>query len=463
MRRALIEFGSRAHGAEMAVVFFAGHGMEIGGENWLVPVDAELRSDINVENESIGLRSLILTVSSASKLGLVILDACRNNPFAARMQRSMRLRAVDRGLARVEPSGSVLVAYAARDGTTATDGSARNSPFTAALLRHIETPGLEINFLFRNVRDDVLTATGRQQEPYVYGSLSREAIYLRAAPTGLPPAPTPAPLPEPVIPTPHHPLPADLPVDPEVLQLVETHAFFGKAPPILVGTYNVVSNTSSTTSARGTRAASSSNHDTNVSVAWLRTGLVKLDQVDRYTVDNAGAVGRYSNRSASVSAANGLFNLSYKIVFASGRTKHTTTTQLLRIENMSGRLFPVAIGNRFSYDSVYRWTSSAAGGSESSSKNSCEITRRYDARSFNEKLTGAAYLLTCNSETFEKSKGSSSSQSRDLFFDSLGVWLRVDPVSPRERLVMNNETVVMRDYTSVSNGTFTLKSFTLAR
>jgi hypothetical protein len=83
--------------------------------------------------------------------------------------------------------------------------------------------------------------------------------------------------------------------------------------------------------------------------------------------------------------------------------------------------------------------------------------------SFNEKLTGAAYLLTCNSETFEKSKGSSSSQSRDLFFDSLGVWLRVDPVSPRERLVMNNETVVMRDYTSVSNGTFTLKSFTLAR
>jgi formylglycine-generating enzyme required for sulfatase activity len=184
MRRALLDFGRRARAAEVAVVYFAGHGMEMGGENWLIPVDAELHSDTDVENEGIGLKSVILSVSGASKLGLVVLDACRNNPFAARMRRTARLRSVDHGLGRIEPTGSVLVAYAARDGTTAADGAGRNSPFTAALLRHIETPGLEIDFLFRYVRDDVLTATARAQEPHVYGSLSGDAVYLRTGSAG---------------------------------------------------------------------------------------------------------------------------------------------------------------------------------------------------------------------------------------------------------------------------------------
>jgi uncharacterized caspase-like protein len=195
MRRALLEFSRKARDAEVAVVFFAGHGMEVGGENWLIPVDAELKTDLDAEQEAIALKAVMLTVSAASRLGLVVLDACRNNPFAARMQRTLRTRAVTRGFARVEPTGSVLVAFAARDGTTAADGTGRNSPFTTALLRHLETPGLEINFLFRNVRDDVVSATRRQQEPFVYGSLSKEKIYLKdapdiAVPTPLPPSPS---------------------------------------------------------------------------------------------------------------------------------------------------------------------------------------------------------------------------------------------------------------------------------
>jgi uncharacterized protein len=181
LRKALIEFNGRARTAEMATLFYAGHGIEIGGENWLIPVDAELKSDLDVEQEAISLRAVMQAVASASQLGVVILDACRNNPFAAKMGRTQRTRAVERGFARVEPAGNVLVAYAAKDGTTATDGSGRNSPFTAALLRHVETPGLEINFLFRRVRDDVMAATNREQQPFVYGSLSREAIYLKAA------------------------------------------------------------------------------------------------------------------------------------------------------------------------------------------------------------------------------------------------------------------------------------------
>jgi Caspase domain len=196
MRRALLEFSRKARDADMALVFFAGHGMEVGGENWLIPVDAELKTDLDTEQEAISLKAVMLTVSAASRLGLVVLDACRNNPFAARMQRTLRTRAVDRGFVRVEPTGSVLVAFAARDGTTAADGTGRNSPFTAALLRHLETPGLEINFLFRNVRDDVIAATRRQQEPFVYGSLSKETIYLKspvpAAAVALPPV-APAP------------------------------------------------------------------------------------------------------------------------------------------------------------------------------------------------------------------------------------------------------------------------------
>ena len=184
MQRSLIALGRDAAGADMAAVYFAGHGMEISGENWLIPVDAELKKDTDALNEAISLRSVMLQVSNTTSLGLIILDACRNNPFAAKMQRSLALRAaVSGGLGRIEPVGNVLVAYAARDGTTALDGDGRNSPFTAALLHNIETPGVEVTFMFRNVRDDVMEVTRNEQQPFVYGSLSRKAIYLVGQPS----------------------------------------------------------------------------------------------------------------------------------------------------------------------------------------------------------------------------------------------------------------------------------------
>jgi len=184
MRRGLIGFGRDAAGADMATLYFAGHGMEIGGENWLIPIDAELTKDSDAENEAISLRSVMLQVSTTTSLGLVILDACRNNPFAAKMRRSLALRAaVGGGLGRIEPLGNVLVAYAARDGTTALDGDGRNSPFTAALLHNIEMPGVEVTFMFRNVRDDVMETTRNEQQPFVYGSLSRKAIYIAGQPS----------------------------------------------------------------------------------------------------------------------------------------------------------------------------------------------------------------------------------------------------------------------------------------
>ncbi|MHC6153189.1 caspase family protein [Bradyrhizobium elkanii] len=142
-----------------------------------------MKRDTDAANEAISLQSVMLQVANTGSLGLVILDACRNNPFAAKMSRSLAARAAaGSGLGRIEPVGNVLVAYAARDGTTALDGDGRNSPFAAALLRNIETPGVEVTFMFRNVRDDVMEATRNAQQPFVYGSLSRKAIYLVAAP-----------------------------------------------------------------------------------------------------------------------------------------------------------------------------------------------------------------------------------------------------------------------------------------
>jgi uncharacterized protein len=178
-RRAIRRFNELTQNADLAVVYFGGHALAVGGENWLLPVDAELRTDLDVAEEAIALNSLMQSVGRAALLGVVILDASRSNPFAERMRRTAQSRAVDRGLARVEPAQNVLVAYASKDGTTNDDRGGRNSPYAAALLRHLESPGLDINFMLRKVRDDVLSHTSRRQQPFVYGSLPNNPIYLK--------------------------------------------------------------------------------------------------------------------------------------------------------------------------------------------------------------------------------------------------------------------------------------------
>ena len=182
MERGLLHFSRAASTAETAVVFYAGHGIEVDKRNFLVPVDARLLSDREVEFETVPLDLVGRAVEGASGLGLVILDACRDNPFAASMRRAGSNRSIGRGLARVEPSGEMLVAYAAKEGTLASDGTGRNSPYTRALLAHLEEPGLEVGLMFRKVRDAVLGATGNKQEPFVYGSLSSKGAYLGARP-----------------------------------------------------------------------------------------------------------------------------------------------------------------------------------------------------------------------------------------------------------------------------------------
>ena len=195
LEQALHKLSQAAAGSQIALVFYAGHGIEVDKHNFLVPVSARLASEQDVEFETVPLELVMRAVGRASGLGLVILDACRENPFVASMRRSQATRSIGRGLARVDPPGQALVWYAAREGQVASDGGGqRNSPYAAALLAHIETPGLEVMQLFREVRDTVLESTAKKQEPFVYGSLSSQGVYLTAGaeldpafPTAVPP------------------------------------------------------------------------------------------------------------------------------------------------------------------------------------------------------------------------------------------------------------------------------------
>jgi tetratricopeptide (TPR) repeat protein len=177
--KALNNFADRATNADWAVVYYAGHGMEMNGTNYIIPVDAHLASDRDVQDEAVPLDRVVTAVDSAKKMRLVMLDACRSNPFTANMRKTGATRSLSRGLAQIEPDSGTLVAYAAKAGELAQDGNGENSPFATALIKHLGTPGLEIGKMFRLVRDDVLAATGNQQEPFIYGSLPGEDFYFR--------------------------------------------------------------------------------------------------------------------------------------------------------------------------------------------------------------------------------------------------------------------------------------------
>jgi uncharacterized caspase-like protein len=178
-RRVLRDFADATRDADIAVVYYAGHGIEVEGSNYLIPVDAKLERDTDVYDEALSLDRVLVAVEPAKLLRLVILDACRDNPFGKTMKRTVASRGIGRGLAQVEPtSPNTLIAYSAKAGFTAQDGDGANSPFTVALSKHLTTPGLDVRRAFGFVRDDVLKSTGNKQEPFVYGSLGGDDVPL---------------------------------------------------------------------------------------------------------------------------------------------------------------------------------------------------------------------------------------------------------------------------------------------
>ena len=186
LTEALRAFTRQSAGADVSLVFYAGHGIEMDGVNYLVPVDARLERDVDVRFETVTIDDLLVSTSGAS-LRLLILDACRNNPLARSMQRTAAFRSVSGGsfadLNEDLLGDETLVAYAAAAGTTAADGRGRNSPYTAALLSHLETP-LEVGLMFRRVRAQVLAETNGAQRPHEYHSLVGEHYLTRTLATG---------------------------------------------------------------------------------------------------------------------------------------------------------------------------------------------------------------------------------------------------------------------------------------
>jgi formylglycine-generating enzyme required for sulfatase activity len=191
MRRAISDFAEAANDVDVAVVYFAGHGIEVDGSNYIIPVDARLLRDFDIEDETVSVDRVLRSIEPAKRLRLIILDACRDNPFLKTMKRTVASRSVGRGLAKVEPAVSdTLIAFAAKAGSVALDGDAKNSPFTLALLHNIASPGLDLRIAFGRVRDEVLKATNRRQEPFVYGSLGGSVVSIVDAPKIPPPLPT---------------------------------------------------------------------------------------------------------------------------------------------------------------------------------------------------------------------------------------------------------------------------------
>lgn len=179
-RSALGEFSDLAFRAKIAVVYYAGHGIEMNGQNFLIPVDAEMRTQSSAKFETIALADIVQIAEQAQEIGLVLLDACRDNPFTSSMTRANGTRSVTRGLADIslESKNGILISFAAQTGQTAADGDGKHSPYAAALLDVLDEPGLEIGRMFRTVRAKVRQTTNNQQIPVERAQLPDFAVYL---------------------------------------------------------------------------------------------------------------------------------------------------------------------------------------------------------------------------------------------------------------------------------------------
>ena len=182
---ALDKFAFEAETADIALIYFAGHGVSVQGTTFLFPVDAKISEARDIVTASVTMDQMLAALDGARKMSILILDSCRNNPLPDVIdlrdpEVAKGLTTGKGGLAAPSPDRGTLVAYAARDGEVALDGKGANSPFNIALRANMVKPNVEIGLLFRQVRDDVLAATDNRQEPATYGSLPGEPFYLTA-------------------------------------------------------------------------------------------------------------------------------------------------------------------------------------------------------------------------------------------------------------------------------------------
>ena len=182
MLKALQEFAIQADDSDWSVLYYSGHGIAYNGSNYMIPVDARLKADRDIDIEAIDTGKISTAMARASTLRLMILDMCRTNPFIRSMTRTIASRAIGRGLAAPpETEAGEYTAFAARDGQEALDGDGSNSPFADALAKRMQMPNVDMRRVFEYVRDDVIKVTRKQQQPFTYGSLpGREDFYFVA-------------------------------------------------------------------------------------------------------------------------------------------------------------------------------------------------------------------------------------------------------------------------------------------
>ena len=189
MDRTLRDFAEALIGRKAAVFFYAGHGLQVGGQNYLVPVDARLTTAAALDFEMVQLDIVQRTMERETQTNILILDACRDNPLARNLARALGTRstAIGRGLAAVESGEGTLISYSTQPGNVALDGVGRNSPFATALLKHIRSRGEDLPSILINVRNDVMQATERRQVPWEHSALTAKFYFTPP----LPPGPTP--------------------------------------------------------------------------------------------------------------------------------------------------------------------------------------------------------------------------------------------------------------------------------
>lgn len=182
LQRTLSQFAKAAKDADVALFFFAGHGLQARGSNYLIPVDAELEDETSLDFEAVEVDFVLRQMQRSSGIRIVILDACRDNPMATTLAKTMgttRSTGVGSGLAKigVDNGGEgTVIAFATSPGSVAYDGDGDHSPFTTALLDHIDAPGINIQTMFTRVTGDVFRATAKKQRPWINASLVNEVF-----------------------------------------------------------------------------------------------------------------------------------------------------------------------------------------------------------------------------------------------------------------------------------------------
>jgi Caspase domain len=168
------DFAKKLPGADVALFFYAGHGMQVARQNYLIPVDAQLSDETDLHFEATDINLVLNLMEREPRVNLIFLDACRDNPFADKLAKSSNRSAVSlaKGLGRVQAESGTFVAFSTQPDAVASDGSGRNSPFTTALLTHIAEPGRSISDLMIEVRNEVIAETGGKQVPWDSSSLT---------------------------------------------------------------------------------------------------------------------------------------------------------------------------------------------------------------------------------------------------------------------------------------------------